>query len=432
VKIKLPIKFEPLFKPKRYKIYYGGRGGAKTVSFSQALLAMGAQSPKSVLCLREFMNSIDDSVHSHLSAEINRLDLESFYQVQNNQIIGINQSVFRYAGLARNISSIKSKDHFDIAWIEEGQTITQKSLDILIPTLRKTNSELWISFNPDNEDDPVYELFILPHLDQINEKGFYEDDRLLVVKTNLSDNPFAPQTLLDESAALKESNYKKWLHIYGGECGGNYEDPIFQTDGFQSYEVLPEYEYQAIFCDTALKDGEQNDFTVFQCWAKWRGRIYLVDQFRGRVKATYLKERLIEFWNKCKALTNAAQPLRALYIEDKASGIQLIQDIQRTGGIPVIPIPRPPGKGKLLRANNFSPWIKSGLLYLPKKVSWLYTYKNEFDQFTDDDSHRHDDQIDPTLDAIEHMLIIDGQGMHKEEDKKTSRPIAPSRNSKLW
>jgi len=429
--IQIPRKFQPLFKPKRFKIFYGGRGGAKTVSFSKILLAIAAEEEKRILCAREFQNSIDDSVHSSLSFEVKQIGLQDFYDVQNHQIIGLNGSLFRYAGLARNISSMKSKDRIDIIWIEEGQTTAQKSLDIIIPTIRKAGSELWITFNPDKETDPVYFDFITPHLEQIEKYGYYEDEELFVVKTNLTDNPFAPQVLLNDSARLKKKNYKKWLHIYGGECGRNYDDPIFEVEGFQSYDILPDYEYQAIFCDTALKDGEQNDYTVFQCWAKHGGRIYLVDQYRKRTKATYLKERLIEFWNKCKSLTKSERPLRALYVEDKSSGIQLIQDIQRSGGIPIIPIPRPPGSGKLLRSNNFGPWIAAGLLHLPKNASWVYDYKNEFEQFSDDDSHAHDDQVDATLDAIEHMLIQDTQ--IKTDDKNEShRPIAPARDAKIW
>lgn len=427
MKIRIPRKFQPLFKPKRFKIFYGGRGGAKTVSFSKILLSIAAEEKKRVLCLREFMNSINDSVHSSLENEVENIGLSDFYKVDKNKITGENGSLFRYAGLARNIASIKSKDSFDIAWIEEGETVSQKSLDFLIPTIRRNDSEIWISFNPDKEDAPIYKTFVLPFLDTINAKGYYEDDRTLVVKTNLADNPFAPQTLIDESNALKLQNYAKWLHFFGGECGGNYDDPVFEREWWQDYDVLPDYEWKAIFGDTALKDGEHNDYTVFQCWAKWRGRIYLIDQYRKQVKATELESILIDFWNKHKG--TGGQPNRGCYVEDKASGIQLIQAIQQKGGIPIIPIPR--HKSKIERANDLCSWIKSGLLYLPKNATWIYDYKNEFEQFSRDDSHRHDDQIDPTLDAIEHMLIQDAQ-IKTDNNNESQRPIAPSRGAKIW
>lgn len=204
---------------------------------------------------------------------------------------------------------------------------------------------------------------------------------------------------------------------------------IFKSLWWEYYKVLPDYEYKAIFCDTALKAEEYNDYTVFQCWAKWRGRIYLIDQFRERIEASDLKQALIEFWNKHKG--NPAQPNRGVYIEDKASGIQLIQDIRRKGSIPVIPIPRE--KSKVFRANNLVNWIKAHLLYLSENAEWLYDYKKEFKQFNHLMTHAHDDQIDPTLDAIENMLII-GDEM-KEDEKENygrSKPLAPQRTERVW
>jgi len=380
------------------------------------------------------MNSIDDSVHSTLAEEVERLGLEDFYKVYKNQITGRNGTLFRYAGLARNLSSIKSKNAFDIAWIEEASTVSQKSLDVLIPTIRESGSEIWFSFNPDDPESPVYKEFVHVNKEILDRDGIYEDEFSIVVNVNLCDNPFAPQELIDDSARLKEKNYKKWLHVYGGECGGNYDDPIFESDKFQTYDILPpDFEYMAIFCDTALKDKETSDFTVFQCWAKYQGRIYLVDQFRRRIKASKLKQAFIEFWNAQKAKSTPRQPLRAAYIEDKASGIQLIQDIQAQGGIPVIPVPRPPGSGKVFRANNFSAWINSELLHLPRNASFLYDYRNEFEQFSVDDTHSHDDQVDATLDAIEHMLVTGPQLKTEDVEKRPKRkPLAPSKNSKSW
>jgi predicted phage terminase large subunit-like protein len=202
---------------------------------------------------------------------------------------------------------------------------------------------------------------------------------------------------------------------------------IFQTEWWQYYDILPAYEWKAVFGDTALKDGEENDWTVFQCWAKYRGRIYLVDQARKKIKATDLEQLFIEFWNKHKG--SIPQPNRGAYIEDKSSGIQLIQDIQKKGGIPIIGIPRE--KSKVFRANNLVNWIKSELLYLPRNAEWLYDYKNEFERFSPVNTHKHDDQIDPTLDAIENMLIIGGE-MKAEETQPKKKSIAPTKTAQVW
>jgi len=229
VKIQIPDKLTFLFLPKRFKIAFGGRGGAKTMSFADALLFLGMREKKRVLCLREFMNSIDESVHSVLKDEINRLGMSHHYSSTNTQINGVNGSTFRYAALARNLASLKSKHDIDIAWIEEAETITQKSLDVLIPTLRKAGSELWISFNPDDEFGAVYQL-VKPHLDMIRRDGFYEDELQAIVRINLDDNPFAPRELLEDSARMKKGNLKKWLHIYGGEVYSDYSESIIQPE----------------------------------------------------------------------------------------------------------------------------------------------------------------------------------------------------------
>lgn len=433
MKISVPDKFRHLLKPKRFKVFYGGRGGAKTVSGCKIILAIGMSQKKKILGLREYMNSIEDSIHSTLADEVSGLGLEGFYKVGNNKITAPNGTLIRYAGLARNLSSIKSKNAFDIALVEEASAVSQKSLDVLIPTIRATGSELWFFFNPDSEEDAVYQEFVVPNKDALDEFGIYEDEFLIVVNVSLWDNPFAPQELLDDSARLKEKNYKKWLHVYGGECGGNFDDPIFEVDKFQLYDILPpDFEYMSVFGDTALTDKESSDYTVFQCWAKYQGRIYLVAQYRKKIKASKLKTAFIEFWNEQKARCSTAQPLRAAYIEDKASGIQLVQDIQEQGGIPIISVPRPPGSGKVFRANNFSPWINSGLLCLPRNAVYLYSYKNEFDQFTTDDTHPFDDQIDPTLDAIAYMLAAGQELKIDDADRSQSKPIAPGKNAKIW
>ena len=230
VNITLPKKFQPLFKPKRIKVFYGGRGGAKSVSFAKAILFRCHREKTRVLCMREFMNSIEDSVHSMMTEEIHVMQMDNKLTSQASQINGSNDSAVRYTQLARNLSSIKSKHAFDIGWIEEAETVTDRSLDVLIPTLRKKGSELWISFNPFEEDGAVYSRFVKPHEDEIEKSGFYEDEDLYVCKVGLEDNPFAPDELLRDSEQMKGSNYKKWLHIYGGYPNTNYENSIIQPE----------------------------------------------------------------------------------------------------------------------------------------------------------------------------------------------------------
>jgi phage terminase large subunit len=230
MQVQIAEKFQPLFKPKRMKIFFGGRGGAKSWGFAQALAIIAAQEPKRVLCAREFQNSIDDSVLTLLSDRMTACGLDSFYDVQATAIYGQNGSEFSFKGLARNIMSIKSVEGTDIVWIEEANTITQKTLDVLIPTIRKPGSEIWMSLNPHDETDPCYKNYISPHIKEILKNGYYEDDYIYVCMVNHEDNPWFPEELRIEMEKCKAENYKKYLHVWRGECNADYEDSIIEPE----------------------------------------------------------------------------------------------------------------------------------------------------------------------------------------------------------
>jgi phage terminase large subunit len=230
MRIDLPARLEPLTRPKRIKVVYGGRGGGKTVALARLVLLAAVQRSARVLCLREHMNSIEESVHGALTAEIGALGLGGLFEVQRNKILGPAGAVVVYRGLARNIESIKSMHDFDIAWVEEAETVTGRSIDVLEPTIRRPGSEIWYSFNPDDEFGAVYARYVKPHLGQIAQTGVYEDEGLTVVKVGLEDNPFAPQELKDASALMRKTDLRKWMWIWGGECYTDYAESIIKPE----------------------------------------------------------------------------------------------------------------------------------------------------------------------------------------------------------
>lgn len=234
MKIKIPDKLQFLFRPKKVKVIFGGRVGAKTVNIARALLFFGGREKRKILCLREFMNSIDDSVHSTFKDQLDLTNMNHLYSTLHNKINGSNGTIIRYDNFARNINSIKGKDNFDYYWVEEAETAAQKSLDILEPTARKETSEIWISFNPEDEFGPVYKTYVSPYIDQINVNGYYEDDNLYICRTSIYDNPFASEKAIQTCEALKKKDYKKWLWVYGGEPYGDYTDSIIQPEWFDS------------------------------------------------------------------------------------------------------------------------------------------------------------------------------------------------------
>lgn len=159
--ISVPEAFQELFKPARYKTYYGGRGSAKSWSMAIALVVRMLQSPVRVLCTREFQNSIADSVHRLLSDTIERLGLLSAFVITRDSIKSKVGAQVLFKGLHHNIQEIKSTEGIDICWVEEAELVSDYSWDVLIPTIRNEGSEIWTSFNTRDETDPTYKRMVL-------------------------------------------------------------------------------------------------------------------------------------------------------------------------------------------------------------------------------------------------------------------------------
>jgi phage terminase large subunit len=218
-KAEFPIKLKGLFEKSRYKVAYGGRGGAKSWGIARALLIKGAKDPIRILCAREFQTSIKDSVHKLLCDQIEALGLLGFYEITQNSIRGKNGTEFAFVGLRNNVANIKSYEGVDICWVEEAQTTSRLSWNILIPTIRKQGSEIWISFNPELETDETYQRFVLnPPQDCIQ------------IKINWSDNPWFPDTLLLEKDALKARDLEAYNQVWEGLCRQSVDGAIFAKE----------------------------------------------------------------------------------------------------------------------------------------------------------------------------------------------------------
>ena len=228
MKVDFPDRaYEGLFKPARYKVYYGGRGSGKSWSVARALLIQGVQKPLTILCTREVQNSINDSVHRLLREQCEALGLTAFYRITQNGIYGANGTEFIFKGLRFNVREIKSTEGVDLCWVEEAQAVSAESWDVLIPTIRKANSEIWITFNPLDESDPTYQRFILGH-----------HDNAIIQKVNYDKNQYFPDVLRSEMEWLKARDYESYLHIWEGEVrrisnalifGGYFRVEAFET-----------------------------------------------------------------------------------------------------------------------------------------------------------------------------------------------------------
>lgn len=218
-KAEFPQKLSILFDKARYKVLYGGRGGAKSWGIARALLIIGAQKPTRVLCAREFQTSIKDSVHKLLSDQIFAMGLEDFYEITQNTIRGKNGSEFNFVGLKNNVSNIKSFEGVDICWVEEAQTTSKLSWNVLIPTIRKEGSEIWVSFNPELETDETFQRFVVN-----------PPEGAIVQKINWSDNPWFPETLRLEKDALYARDREAYNTVWEGVCRQTVDGAIFAKE----------------------------------------------------------------------------------------------------------------------------------------------------------------------------------------------------------
>jgi phage terminase large subunit len=215
--VDLPNKLLGLFEPKRYFVAHGGRGGGKSQSFATALLVKALAKPIRVLCTREVQKSIKESVKRLLDDQIQAMNLGPFFDSTETEIRGKNDSLFIFAGLANHtVESVKSYANIDVCWIEEGQSISKRSLDILIPTIRAPESEIWISFNPELDTDPVWERFVVnPPPDCIT------------VQINYNDNPWFPAVLEKERIHCFNTNKADYDWIWEGKCKAAVDGAIY-------------------------------------------------------------------------------------------------------------------------------------------------------------------------------------------------------------
>lgn len=201
----------------RFRVLHGGRDGAKSHSIARMLLARGRAKPERILCTREIQKSIAESVHQLLKDLIGEMGLEDFYEVQQNYIRGANGTQIAFHGLSgQTAMSIKSFEGTTICWVEEAQTISKRSWDLLEPTIRAPGSEIWVSFNPDMDTDETYRRFVTS-----------PPDDAIVMQINWYDNPWRSLVLDAAREKMQREAPEDYAHIYGGACRPAVEGAIY-------------------------------------------------------------------------------------------------------------------------------------------------------------------------------------------------------------
>lgn len=236
---------------KRFIIVIGGRGSAKSVSVGDICLIDVRDKGAKTYCLREYQSSIKNSVHSLLKDEATRLEFDGF-EVQQNAIRFRGHEAFEFAGLARNVDSIKSAHGFKRFWMEESQYISAMSLRALTPTARqKPNKglpgdigevivESGVSMvfvaNPASSQDPFSQRFIVPYQDALERDGYYEDDLHLIVVMNYTDNPWFAESGLEAERRWDYDHLPRALydHIWLGKFNDSVDNALITAEWFDA------------------------------------------------------------------------------------------------------------------------------------------------------------------------------------------------------
>ena len=229
-RIHVPRAFKPLLQPARYKGAHGGRGSGKSHFFAEMLVAKCLQSKTDAVCVREVQKSLAQSVKKLLELKIHALGVADRFDIKQDFIGTPYGGRIIFQGMQNHTAdTIKSLEGYDVAWVEEAQTLSQRSLDLLRPTIRKEGSELWFSWNPNAETDPVDALL----------RGETPPTGCVVIQANYRDNPWLPDVLKAEVDYDQRRDPDKFAHVWLGGYQRNSEARVFRNWRIDEFEAPP-------------------------------------------------------------------------------------------------------------------------------------------------------------------------------------------------
>lgn len=361
---------------RRNKIARGGRGSGKSWSIARILIVLAYARRRRILCVREVQKSIAESSHRLLADQIEALGLAEFFRVTKTGIEGLNGSVFAFAGLQDHTAdSLKSYEGFDLCWVEEAHTVTEHSANILIPTIRTPGSEIWWSYNPDQEADFIHQMAERP------------DEHTLVVTINWNDNRWFPDELDIERRKMQRINPDLYAHIWDGKCR-SLAGLMFKRDWMKFYERAPADLAIYLSSDYAVTEdaGDWTEHGVFGL--DHAGNLYVLDWWSGQTSPeTWIEAalRLAKLWKPRMWFDEAGVIRRAV---DGA-----INKRMRETGIFVARESLPSASNKAARALGIAARFSAGAVYLPTGPDWSTRLVNQLCAFNGEDG-RVDDMVD--------------------------------------
>lgn len=421
VNIDIPAKLLPIWKPKRFKIMHGGRGGGKSHTVAQVLVAMAYQRKLRILCVREVQKTLAQSSKQVIVDYIERMGLSPWFDVLDSEIRCTRTgSTFNFSGLKDHTKdSIKSWEGADVVWVEEAHSVTATSWNTLIPTIRKPGSEIWATFNPDQETDYVYDRFVV--------RG---DPNAWVVQINWRDNPwFEPGGEMDvERLDLKALNDDLYDHVWEGKCR-SLAGLLFKRHWFKRFELgqEPRQLNKYLASDYAGEPDEDNP----QAEPDWtehgivgvdpNEHIWVTDWWSGQTSP----EKWIDAW---LALIRAHKPLMAF--EEKGVILRTlngrINQRMRQSGTFIHREGLASSGSKYDRALAFAAMAATGIVHIPN-TEWGDRLINQLCAFNGRDG-RVDDMVDVLskfaqgLDEVVAAQKPVTKARHTPDDQKPNSP----------
>ena len=396
------------FDKYREFIFWGGRGGGKTYALTQFLIYKAVTEQCRILCLREFSNSQKASLINEFKALILEQDLEAHFKERLDlapkeravKILGAeiqfkhNGSQILFAGINDNTAmNLKSISNINYCWVEESDFLTEYAYNILKPTIRAKNSKLFYTFNPRDKDAFIYQ------------KALANNDELCkCVKVNYYDNLEFPEVLdIDREQNKKTMPPELYAHIWLGEPLAYNDSQVINTDLIGYFDDKKPVEYTEVFltADTAYSKKEGADYSVICAFGRYFDEVRLLRVFRGRWDFNELQTQLKNAYFWVSEFTGKACSL--VIIEKKASGISLLQELERTTHLPLTEIT--PKTDKYTRVANILSELPRLKLPADKENplnSWIGAFIDELKMFRADLEHKHDDQVDALAYGLEY------------------------------
>ena len=259
--IKTPRWAVPFLQESRYKGAHGGRGSGKSHFFAELLVERCIMQKTDAVCVREIQKSLAQSVKKLLEDKIQSMGVGYLFTIQESRILGPNDSLIIFQGMQNHTAdSIKSLEAFDIAWVEEAQTLSQYSLDLLRPTIRKPGSEIWFSWNPKHQTDPVDKFL----------RGESPPENAIVIEVNYTDNPWLPDVLREEMEYDRGRDIEKYMHIWMGQYIKKSQALVFKNWRVEAFDT-PDDSILRLGADWGYAD---DPLVLTRCWIDGR-KLYI-------------------------------------------------------------------------------------------------------------------------------------------------------------